>query len=151
MMGSLKFLKSKEIKQIAELLEEQWGYKEKLEYDFLMDEEGDVFLINRDIEAIEFEKLRVNSTGLYFAEYRNDELRLSIEGSQIAGPKAKKNVLEISKEQLGRYLKGEDIETEAESRGFVILKNDEDFFGCSRIKNGRLMNFYPKSRRAILG
>lgn len=149
-MGSLKFLKSKEIKQIAKLLEEQWGYKEKLECDFLMDEEGDVFLINKDIESIEFEKLRVNSTGLYFAEYRNDELRLSIEGSQIAGPKAKKNVLEISKEQLERYLKGEDIETESESRGFVILTNDEDFFGCSRIKNGRLLNFYPKSRRAIL-
>jgi NOL1/NOP2/fmu family ribosome biogenesis protein len=147
MMGNLRFLKSKEIKQLRELLEEQWEYKEKPEYDFLMDEEGDVFLINKDIEAIEFEKLRVNSTGLYFAEYRNDEIRLSIEGSQIIGPKAGKSVLDISDEQLSRYLKGEDVETESDTKGFAILKNGGDFFGCSRIKNGKLLNFYPKSRR----
>jgi NOL1/NOP2/fmu family ribosome biogenesis protein len=147
LMGDLKFLKSKEIKQILALLKEQWGYEGKLDYIFMMDDEGDIFLINKDISKIQFENLRINSVGLYFAEYRNDELRLSIEGSQIIGRGAKKNVLEISDEQIKHYVKGEDMPAEGNYRGFVILTNRNDFFGCSKIKNGELLNFYPKSRR----
>lgn len=146
-MENLKFLKSKEIKQVRELLEEQWGYEGELDYAFLMSAAGDIFALNKDIGDLEFEKLRVNSAGLYFAELRNDELRLGIEGSQIVGPKAKKNIIDISGEQLRDYLKGAYIDTESNERGFVILRNNSDFFGCSKIKNGKLLNFYPKSRR----
>jgi NOL1/NOP2/fmu family ribosome biogenesis protein len=146
-MENLKFLKSKEIKQIRDILKQQWGYEEKLDYDFLMNSDGDIFLINKDIEKLEFEKLRVNSVGLYFAEQKNGELRLSIEGSQIIGLGAKKNFFEISSEQAVGYIKGEDIDTESKERGFLIIRNKKDFFGCSRIKNGRLLNFYPKPRR----
>ena len=146
-MGELAILKSKEIKEIAKLLEEQFECKEKLDYAFLRDSEGDIFLINRDIEKVDFETIRINSLGLYFAEHRNDELRLSIEGSQMIGPKAKKNVFEISGDNVFRYMKGEEIEAKEEYSDFMIIKNGNDFFGCSKIKNRRLLNFYPKSRR----
>ena len=146
-MGEIRFLKSKEIKQILGLLKEQWGYEKKLDYNFLIDTEGDIFLINKDVEKIRFEDLRINSLGVYFAEYRNDELRLSIEGSNIIGKDAQKNIINISDDEIKYYVKGEDLPSEADYKGFILLRNNGDFFGCSRIKNGRLLNFYPKSRR----
>lgn len=146
-MENLRFLKSKEVKEILKLINEQWGCNIKLDYVFLMNKGGDVFLINKDVDRIEFENLRINNLGLYFAEYRNNELRLSIEGSHLVGPLAVKNILEISDEQLKEYMRGEDIEISDTDSGFLLVKNKEDFFGCSKVKNGKLLNFYPKSRR----
>ncbi|MBW2992217.1 hypothetical protein KY345_03295 [Candidatus Woesearchaeota archaeon] len=146
-MENLKFLKSKQIKQILKLIEEQWGFSSELDYTFLINTKGDIFIVNRDIEKIEFEKLRINNLGLYFAEYRNNELRLGIEGSQIIGKNAKKGILEIDDDQLKRYMKGEELEIEKEDTGFLLIKNNDDFFGCSKIKNNKLLNFFPKSRR----
>lgn len=148
-MENLRFLKSKEVKDILRIIESQWGCKSELDHNFLISTKGDIFLINRDIEKIDFEKLKINNLGLYFAKYRNNEIRLSIEGSQIIGPNAKKDVLELSEEQIKNYIKGEGIEVKKEDSGFLLIKNNDDFFGCSKIKNNRLLNFFPKARRII--
>ncbi|MBI4140217.1 hypothetical protein HY485_00100, partial [Candidatus Woesearchaeota archaeon] len=101
------------------------------------------------VDQIDFSKLRINSIGLYFAEFRNNELRLSIEGSQIIGPKATKNVVELNNDELKQWLRGEDLEKECDENGFVIIKHGNDYLGCGKIKEGKVLNFVPKARRLM--
>ena len=128
-MLELKILNSKEIKEICKAIEKQWGAKIKMDYGFLRNNKNRVFIINRDISKIDFSKLRLNSIGMYFCEIDDRGIRLSIEGSQIVGKHAKKNVVEIDGEETKRWFKGEDLEKEChDCKGFVILKNKNDFF-----------------------
>ena len=94
-MKNLKILNKKEIKKIMQLIEKQWNAKLKLGYAFLKTEKGKIYIVNEDISKLDLSKLRINSIGLYFGELRGDELRLSIEGSQIIGKNASKNVIVI--------------------------------------------------------
>ena len=147
-MPELKILNSKEIKKIFELIEEQWGAKVKLDYGFLKNNKNRVFIISKDISNIDISKLRLNSVGMYFCEVDNLGIRLSIEGSQLIGPKATKNIVELDKEETKRWFKGEDLEKECKDcSGFVILKNKKDFLGSGRYSNGKILNYVGKTRR----
>lgn len=146
---NLKFMKSKEVKEVLNLIYEQWGFNFESDYVFLMNEKGDVFVINRDIERIEFENLNINSLGLYFGELRHGEFRLSVDGSQIIGPNSSKNVFDISDDELKGYMNGEDIHVDKEDTGFLLVRNKDNFFGCSKVREGKMLNFFPKSRRIV--
>ncbi len=148
---NFEVMNSKSIKEITKLLQQQWGYGDKLECGFLQ-KENDIFLITKDVDRIGLNSLNVNSLGLYFAELRHEQLRLSIEGSQIVGKKATKNVVELDDNQLKQWLAGEEIElteSSCENNSYVIIKHGSDFFSCGRIKDGKLLNFVPKSRRLL--
>ena len=155
---NLEVLNSKRIKEIKLLLGEQWGFHEPLDYGFLQ-RDNDIFLVTTAVDKLDLRQLNVNSAGLYFGELRNSQLRLSIEGSQIIGQKAEKNVVELNDEQLRKWLSGEDIEIATENpgggsgddgSGYAIIKCGNDFFGCGRLKEGKLLNFVPKARRMKL-
>jgi len=164
-MPQLKFLNSKEVKEILKLIENQWGAELKLNYHILKNNKNRIFLINKDINKIELDKLRINSIGMYFCDLENG-IRLSIEGSQIIGPKATNNVAEIDEEQVKQWLKGEDLELREGSSsrtsnisplpsprsrqdysGFVVIKHDNDFLGTGKYKEGKILNYVSKSRR----
>ena len=149
-MPQLKILNSKEIKKILKLIEAQWGAKLKLEYAFLKNPKNRIFIINKNIGKIELEKLRINSIGMYFCEIDKIGIRLSIEGSQIVGPKASKNIIEINEEQIKQWFKGEDLEIKGNYSGFVIIKHNNDFLGTGKYKSGRILNYVSKSRRVNL-
>ena len=146
-MLQLKILNSKEIKEIYSLIEEQWGAKLKLGFAFLKNNNNRVFIINKAISEIDLSKLRINSIGMYFCEADKIGIRLSIEGSQIVGPKAAKNIVEINEEQAKKWLKGEDLEIKGDYSGFIILKNNGDFLGAGRHKDGKILNYVAKERR----
>ncbi|MBN2368380.1 hypothetical protein JXC34_05160 [Candidatus Woesearchaeota archaeon] len=146
-MQSLRILNSREKKDISKLISEQFGCKFKFDYEVFMNEKNKIFLMSRDISKINPEELRINSLGLYFGEVSNGELRLSIEGSQILGKAAKKNVLELSDENADRWMAGEDFEVDTKLKGFVVIKNKDDFLGCGRIVTKKLLNYVPKERR----
>jgi len=114
-----------------------------------MSAKNKIYIVNKDIQKIDAEKLRVNSYGLYFAELRDTEIRLSVEGSQIIGPKAKKNVVELSEKQLHDWFNGLDLDIKHE-RSFVILKYNEDFVGCGKSTEEKILNYLPKIRRVNL-
>src|SRR3989344_1713881 len=107
-MPELKILNSKEIKNMLELIEAQWGAKLNLSYAFLKNNKNRIFVVNRGISNIDLSKLRINSIGMYFCEADKVGIRLSIEGSQIVGPKAAKNIAEITGEQAKKWLEGEE-------------------------------------------
>lgn len=146
-MLQLKILNSREIKEILKLIEKQWGAKLNLDYAFLKNNKNRIFIVNKDISKIDLSKLRINSIGMYFCEIDDKGIRLSIEGSQIVGPKAIKNIIEISEEQSKQWFKGEDLEAKGNYSGFVILKRNNDFFGTGKYKEGGVSNYVNKGRR----
>ena len=150
-MPELKILNSREIKEICRLIEKQWGAKIKLDYGFLRNNKNRIFIINKNISKIDTSKLRLNSVGMYFYEDDRAGIRLSIEGSQIVGPKAVKNIVEINDDETRKWFRGEDLEKECRGcSGFVILRNKNDFLGSGKYSNGRILNYVGKSRRINL-
>jgi len=146
-MQQLKILNKKEIKIILEIIKRQWDADFKEDYCFLMNDKNKIFIVNKDIAKIDFSRIRINNLGLYFGELKNNSLRLSIEGSQIIGKDAKKNILELNDIELESWVKGEDINIDSKLKGFVIIKNKNDFYGSGKIIENKLLNFVPKSRR----
>ncbi|MBI2522775.1 hypothetical protein HYW19_00125 [Candidatus Woesearchaeota archaeon] len=130
------------------LIEEQWGVKLKLDYAFAKNSKNRVFIVNKDFSKLDFSKLRINSVGMYFCDLEKG-IRLSIEGSQIIGPEATKNVVEVNEEQAKKWMKGEDLEIEDKNNysGFVIIKHESYFLGTGKFKDGRILNYVSKSRR----
>lgn len=141
------FLNSKEKKNLLKDIESSWGAVLDSDYVYIRSKDN-IYITTSDISKIPFENLRVNSIGVYFAEYTLNKLRLSIEGSQIVGPKAKKNVIELTKEEITLWLNGHDIETkESERAGFVLISYQNNFFASGKIKNNKILNYLPKTRR----
>ena len=145
-----EFVRSKELKEFTKLIEEQWGAVPDLfsKVAFAKSKER-IYMVNRDLDRIDLEQLRINNVGIYIAEVKNTQVRLSIEGAQIIGPVATRNVHEISEDQLKEWLKGNDVEVDGDYDGFVILRCGDDFVGSGKFKEGTIFNYVPKARRLI--
>lgn len=124
--------------EVNELLEEQFGTQIDLEFK----EMG-----KRRVYA--FKKCRLNIKtyhyGLYFGKLDKDGIRLTIEGSYLIGPSAKKGVFEVEGDKAIKWMSGEDIK--GESRGYVIIKWGNYFLGCGKGNGREIRNFIPKRRR----
>ena len=146
-MQNLMIQNTREKKEIIKALEKEYGFTKKLDYVFLRNKEDKIYIISRDIEKLDLNKLRINSIGSYFGELRNGEIRLSIEGAQIIGPKATKNVIELNEEKIEEWFKGFDVDYESDYKGFVIIKNNNDYYGSGKLKENKILNYIPKIRR----
>ena len=150
MKENYSFIPSRELKAFFKMIEEQYGkVPEVLKKLAFVRGKEKIYAITRDVEKIDMEKIRINSLGLYIAEIKHEQLRLSIEGSQLIGPSAKKNVYELSTDELKQWFKGQDIPVEGDYEGFVILKHGTDYVGSGKYKEGLILNFVPKARRLI--
>ncbi len=148
-MAQLKILTSKEAKVIKKKILEMWGADALNEYGFLQSSKGKLYIIHHDMVKVDVDSLRMDRVGLYVAEVNDDDIRLSIEGSQLVGPTAKKNMLELTPEQRNKWIAGEDIEIAGNASVHQIIKCGNDFFGTGKLSNGKLYNFFPKSRRIM--
>ncbi len=146
---TLEVLNTRHVKDIMKMLEGQFGVTEKLQLGFLRSNKDKVYVINKDVDRVDIKDFRVDSIGMYFGAYMKDGFRLSIEGSQLVGRLAKKNVLELMDEEKHEWMKGNDIGIEKED-GFYIVKWKDDFLGCGKLKNNKLLNSVPKPRRLIV-
>jgi len=147
MKMELHILNSKEKKNLSKLIKKQFDCDFKFNYEVFMNTKNKIFILNKDVAKIDMDELRINSLGLYFGLLTRNELRLSIEGSQIIGLLAKNNVLELDYDDTIKWMKGEDFSVDTKLTGFVIIKNKDDFLGCGRIVNKKLLNYVPKERR----
>ena len=165
-MRRVNFLNSKESKEIAKQINEQWDADFSFE-DFVVRSTKDkVYTIDRDLEKIDFRNYNIEQFGLYVAHINDrNEIRLSIEGSQIIGPKAKKNVIEIGS-LVKLWMAGQDIPFKTDCTGVVIVKHKGDYLGCGKVvtrevsvfdEEGNtkkemqqtILNFVPKTRRHV--
>lgn len=146
-MRELKLLTRKETKELKSIVKQQWGADFNFDYAVLKNKDSDIFIANKELFNIGFSNLRIDSFGMYFGQLKNNQLRLSVEGAQLIGPYAKKNIVELSFREMRDFFHGLDIDKEKTAEGFVILKHNTDFIGCSRFKDNKLLNFLPKVRR----
>lgn len=152
MKKSLKLLASKEKKQLLALIKNQWSADFRPELVFFRNEKDKIYAVHKDIAKIDLSGARINTVGMYFGEEKKGELRLSIEGSQLIGPIAKKNVVELDKEEVLEWLRGVDLHKECDCSGFIIIRHKDDFMGTGKYtQDKRILNFVPKARRLILG
>lgn len=153
MVLNLKKLNSKEKKKIMQILKDNYGFDSELNYLFLFKEKkGKIYLLNKEFEDIDLETLKVDSLGVYFGTLMDkDKIRLSIEGSQIIGPNAKKNVFEINEGMFKLWVRGYPITINPDIEGFIILKHKEDYLGCGKyvLADDRIHNYVPKARRVM--
>jgi len=145
-MENYRILNKKESDKILNIIKENYGIKElNLDCTILINKEGKVFFISKDINKIDLNKLRINELGLYVARL-DKELRLTIEGSYIFGKYATKNILELNEDEMNAWMKGEEIYTDKEFKSFVILKHNDDYLGTGKYKEGKILNYVPKER-----
>ena len=143
-------LNRKKIKEILRLIKDQWDCSPELDYAFLLSPKNKIFLVTKDIAHVDLSEIKVNNIGNYFGELKNGELRLSIEGSQLIGPYAQKNVVDIDDDQAKLWLKGKELAVEQQGRSFVLIKHGDDFMGCGKLLDNRILNYVPKARRVDL-
>lgn len=143
---NIKILNRKESKEILAALEQQWGFSGELDYVFIRTMKEKIYLSGRDVFDLDLSKMNINTIGLYFGEMGHG-LRLSIEGSQIIGPGAKKCVVELNEAEARQWLSGMDLEKKEAPDGFVIMKLKSDFLGTGKAKAGIILNMVPKVRR----
>ncbi len=158
-MQHLKILNRKEKNQLIAILEEQYGFQGELDYTFLLSKKNKMYLVNNDFARIDTSKLRIDSVGMYFGEIVGNQMRVSIEGSQLIGSQITKNIAIISKAVAKLWLHGHDLEFSAVeikegTEGFVIVKSinsinnsfSDDFLGCGKITTEKLANYISKNR-----
>jgi len=156
-MQSLKFLNSKEKREIRRKLEENYGFDGELEGALLLSTKEERIYLFSGAELLPdgFDKrVRVDRAGLYIGKILSNGILLNVEGSQIVGPHAKKNVIELDEGHLEPWVKGEDLElspAEKEKtggeKGIFIMKHGSDFLGTAIIKDGKAINQLSKNRR----
>ncbi len=79
---------------------------------------------------------------------------LSIEGTQILGPLARKNVLSLPEDLLDDWMRGGDLEIGERGDlepGLVIVRFGDLFAGCGLYSPPKLRNMVPLSRRISSG
>lgn len=153
------FLNAKDRKKLLASLQDEFGIEELPEGVYIQNGKDKVFLVNRDLERIDFASLFIDAAGLYLGTWQIDGFRLSMEGAQLLAPLAKKNVVDLDDEGRSRWLKGEDVPWPEDDRNaFVIVRHGSDVLGCGKIRSSRdgkvgdavLLNFVPKARRLIV-
>lgn len=145
-------LSKKEIRKIEEKLNKTYGCKLNLSgfVVLITSKEKKIWIASKDVFKKDLKKLRINSIGLYFGRFDKNKIRLSIEGAQIVGKDAKRNVCEI--EDFWSFIRGFDVKPKKKikcSDEYVIVKYKGDVLGIGKLKNDTLKNILPKSRRII--
>jgi NOL1/NOP2/fmu family ribosome biogenesis protein len=149
-MIPLKFLKKNEKEKLLKKLNEQFGIKE-IPWEIARLGKERIILFSGDISEKEIFELddfaRIEGIGLYFAKEQNEEIRLSIEGSQLLKNQIPKNIFELDEKQAEQWMLGQELNIKTGKKGFLIMKFKDDFFGTGKASENKISNFVPKSRR----
>ncbi len=136
-----------------EILKQQFGCSLVKEYAYLMNGKDKAFVVNKDVDRVDLGKIRVDRLGLYFAEWKNTQVRLSKEGAAllVAENKGKvENIVDLSKEEVEKYFKGNDLKKDLGGDRLVILRFEDNIIGCAKYKQGEILNFLPKIHRGTV-
>lgn len=153
-MQKLTFLNTREIKRLREAVIGQFGCFPEGNYAFLRNEKEKIFIVGREIAKINLQHLIIERIGLYFAEAKPFQIRLSKEGAQLLAREAKKrkvelrNVIVLNAKEVKEYFQGMDIEKDVgEKAQPVLLEYNQEILGCAKYKEGKILNFLPKYHR----
>jgi len=146
---NIHFIKTPEKREIIEKLQEQFGIED---LPFLLVESGKekIRAFSGSLSKDEIAKIaqitKVEVLGLYLLKKENNEFRLSLDATNLLSRQLTKNIIEISNEQLQKWIRGNDLEIK-KPRGVYIIKYKEDFIGCGKSNEEKIFNYVPKDRR----
>lgn len=151
----IKFLSKKEVKRIEKMIEKNYGAK--LDFKNLalaITGKDKIWIFPKQVLSLEISKLRLNSIGLYFGRLKaNEKIRLSIEGCQLVGKHARKNIAILDESEVEKFIRGNDVDVkksiECEENNFALVKFKDDFIGTGKFFKNKVENLIPKSRRLI--
>jgi NOL1/NOP2/fmu family ribosome biogenesis protein len=149
----MKILGKNEVETVENIVEKNYGTGIDLnQFLVLKTFEEKIWLATKELTDLDLSKLPVNSVGMNFGKLkRNDKINLTIEGSQMVGIKATKNVVLLDKENAEKFMQGSDVkpqqEINCEYHNFTIVKSGEDVLGSSLLTEKGIKNQLPKSRR----
>lgn len=146
----IQILNSKQLQEVHRSLKEQFGINEIPGRIMKLGEEK-LFLFSGDVTDEEIKKLEnivpVERLGVYFAKIIKEDIKLSIEGSQILKDQIKNNIFELDEEQAEKWMMGQELNLRSGKRGFVIMRYKDNFLGCGKASEEKITNFIPKMRR----
>jgi NOL1/NOP2/fmu family ribosome biogenesis protein len=151
----IKEMSKEEIRKLENLLKKNYGARIKFKDKIFKTSEEKIWLISKEALEFDFSKVRVNSAGLYFGKLkRNEKIQLSVEGAQLVGKKARKNIAIIDEENLKKFLQGFDFSAQklidCDINNFILIKYGEDFVGTGILRENYIENILPKARRIFL-
>jgi len=141
----MKFLNTRKRKNILKILAQQFGLKNFKFEQALLQDDYDLYLAPKDFEKIEPKKLNIKKIGIHFGKIFYDKILLSIEGTQLISKNVNKNIIQLDEEETNLWIKGQHIHKKAQD--IILLKHKQDFLGCAKAQNNKILNSIPKSRR----
>ena len=149
----MKVLEKEEVENLEGLIEKNYGIRIDLnQFLVLFGSEEKIWLASKEIANLDMRKFPVNSIGMNFGKIkRNDKINLTVEGAQMIGKQATKNVVVLDEQTAQKFLQGSDAkpqqEINCEYHNFSIVKSGEDVLGSSPLTEEGLQNLLPRSRR----
>lgn len=126
-------------------------FKDRFEGDISHLREFFVVSGEKRIRMVSPESKEINGIikGVYIAKKVPFGFSLSIEGSQVLGKYAKRNVISLDKGMALIWMKGEDIPLEGHvlERGTVIVRYKWVFMGSGYFDGKKVRNYVPGERR----
>ena len=153
-MGCLRLLfrilNSKELKDFLGVLRDGYGISSLPKLVFLRSSKDKFFVVSQEVGSSVFSGLRVENLGLYIGTLYDEGFRFSIEGSQLFGPLASKNILLLDDNGFLEWLRGHDLDVPPPGfEGFCLVKFRNDFVGGGKVRGSKLFNYVPKNRRLV--
>jgi NOL1/NOP2/fmu family ribosome biogenesis protein len=149
-MNNIKILNQREKAEIEKKLHEQFGI-DSIPGILIMRGQERLFLFSGNFDEKDIKNLEncafIERIGVYFAKIVGDDLRLSIEGSQILKDQIRKNIFHLDSNQTEEWMKGHELPIKTGSHGFLIMKHGSDFLGTGKASEEKIGNFIPKNRR----
>jgi NOL1/NOP2/fmu family ribosome biogenesis protein len=142
-----------DVEKIEKIVEKNYGCRINLKkYDVYFNKKQEIFLASKSLN----ENLSKSASyfGLCFGKLkRGEKIQLTTEGAQIIGKNSTKNIAILDDENIFRFMEGLDSKAfnlvNCEDRNFVIIKNDEDFFGSGLLRENSIESNVSKGRRII--
>jgi len=155
-MPSLKILNKKETQEISEKLKNQFGIMQ-IPGILLRKGKERIFLFQGEATENEIKKIdsitNIERAGIYIGKIfePTDEIRLSIEGTQIFKNQITKNIFILDKkEDYEKWMNGQELQIKTNLRGMIVIKYKDEFLGCGKASEEKIGNFIPKNRRLKL-
>lgn len=109
---------------------------------------GKIKLTTEDTLNIASKMRNVQSVGIYVMKVRGEDVVLSIEGSQLFCKQIKINRIELTEEQVKKWMSGAPIEIQGELKSkYVVASYRGICVGCGRVsRDGKIYPQIPKWR-----
>lgn len=155
-MNQINILNKKETEELLTKLKNQFGI-EKIPGIILQKGKERIFLFQGEISDKEIRKIessvKIERIGIYIGKIfePTDEIRLSIEGTQIFKEQIQRNVFILDKkEDYEKWMNGQELNIRTDLRGIIVIKYKNEFLGCGKASEEKIGNFIPKNRRLKL-